>query len=366
MAVYKNVASQKVAIYAYDSDAGAPKTGDAANITARLSKDAAVSAATNDANPTELSATHHPGIYVFDLTQAETNADMLVLSAVSATADVVIEPVILYALPGDNTALNAALADGAHGGSSAVMTLKQLVVDNDSGIAVDIDGTTGGLNVQASAGTGIVAVSGGGNGHGISSVGHGTGEGLSLSGGDSGKGIQVNDGMVITNASGTALVAVSAGGDGNGITATGNGAGEGLSLSGVTLGAYVGQAAVGPTKTEMDSAFTEIKGATWTTTDTLEAIRDRGDAAWATATNVTVSDKTGFILASTGLDQISAAEPSGKPTTFPGWIMWLVQRFRRSSKTPTTLTTQTEAGATITTQTITDDGSGTETLGSPS
>lgn len=30
--------------------------------------------------------------------------------------------------------------------------------------------------------------------------------------------------------------------------------------------------------------LTDIKGATWTTTDTLEAIRDRGDAAWITAT----------------------------------------------------------------------------------
>jgi len=37
----------------------------------------------------------------------------------------------------------------------------------------------------------------------------------------------------------------------------------------------------GPTKAEMDSAFTEIKGATFSgTTDSLEAIRDRGDAAW--------------------------------------------------------------------------------------
>ncbi len=39
-----------------------------------------------------------------------------------------------------------------------------------------------------------------------------------------------------------------------------------------------------PTNTEMIAAFTQIKGATWETTDTLEAIRDRGDAAWITAT----------------------------------------------------------------------------------
>jgi hypothetical protein len=38
-----------------------------------------------------------------------------------------------------------------------------------------------------------------------------------------------------------------------------------------------------PTKTEMDAAFTEIKGATFSgATDSLEAIRDRGDAEWVT------------------------------------------------------------------------------------
>lgn len=42
------------------------------------------------------------------------------------------------------------------------------------------------------------------------------------------------------------------------------------------------------------------------TTDSLEALRDRGDAAWITATSVTVSDKTGFSLASDGLDAITA------------------------------------------------------------
>lgn len=42
------------------------------------------------------------------------------------------------------------------------------------------------------------------------------------------------------------------------------------------------------------------------TTDSLQAVRDRGDAAWTTATSVTVSDKTGFSLASTGLDLVTA------------------------------------------------------------
>jgi hypothetical protein len=40
-------------------------------------------------------------------------------------------------------------------------------------------------------------------------------------------------------------------------------------------------------------------------TDSLQAIRDRGDSAWITATSVTVSDKTGFSLASDGMDSVT-------------------------------------------------------------
>ena len=98
--------------------------------------------------------------------------------------------------------------------------------------------------------------------------------------------------------------------------------------------------------------------------DTNELQTNQG--SWATATSTTCSDKTGFSLAATGLDAITVTEPSGKPTTFPGWIMWLIQRFRRSSKTPTSLFVQKESGATITTQALTDDGAGTETMGPPS
>lgn len=52
-----------------------------------------------------------------------------------------------------------------------------------------------------------------------------------------------------------------------------------------------------PTKTEMDTAFTEIKGATWTTTDTLEAIRDRGDSAWLTATGFSTHSAADVVTA---------------------------------------------------------------------
>lgn len=80
---------------------------------------------------------------------------------------------------------------------------------------------------------------------------------------------------------------------------------------------------------------------------------------------VVVADKTGYQLAADGLDAITATEPTGKPTTFAGWVMWLVQRFRRADMTTTTLTVKTEAGATVTQQTVSDDGT-TQSIGAPS
>jgi len=97
--MYKNVASQKIAVYAWDGANGVAKTGDAANITAQISKGGAASAATNDANPTELDATDHPGVYIFDLTQAETNADLVVITPVSSTTDINFRPSIVYTDP---------------------------------------------------------------------------------------------------------------------------------------------------------------------------------------------------------------------------------------------------------------------------
>lgn len=96
MAIWKNVASQKLAVFAYDSTDGSAKTGDASNITAQISLDGGATDATNDVNPTELDATDAPGIYLFDLEQAETNADLIVVAPVSATANILLDPAIIY------------------------------------------------------------------------------------------------------------------------------------------------------------------------------------------------------------------------------------------------------------------------------
>lgn len=77
-----------------------------------------------------------------------------------------------------------------------------------------------------------------------------------------------------------------------------------------------------------------------------------------------VGDKAGFSLASGGLDAISAPEPTGKPTTFVGWLMWLVQGQRRATMTSTQRKVLTEAGAVVTTQPVSDDGA-TQALDAP-
>lgn len=110
MALYKNVAGQKIGVFAYDKTTGAAKTGDAANITGYLSLDFGTAAAVTDTNPTELSSANMPGWYVFDLTQAETNAESLILAPKSSTSNIVIDQIQAYtadSLVATSTALSA-------------------------------------------------------------------------------------------------------------------------------------------------------------------------------------------------------------------------------------------------------------------
>ena len=80
----KNVASQKWIVFAFDRTDNTPKTGDAANITANLRIDGAAANPVDDVNPTEL----EDGYYVFDITQAESNGDMILISPASSTSDI--------------------------------------------------------------------------------------------------------------------------------------------------------------------------------------------------------------------------------------------------------------------------------------
>src|SRR5258708_392615 len=114
----KNVASQKIAVYAFDATTGIPKTGDAANLTGYVSKDFGSVTVLGDTSATEMDATNAKGMYLFDVTQGETNADCCIFTAKSSTANIYIAPQTIYTDPPNYTAFTAPL--DAAGTRSAV------------------------------------------------------------------------------------------------------------------------------------------------------------------------------------------------------------------------------------------------------
>lgn len=135
----KNVAGQYWIVFAFDETDGTPKTGDAGNITAKISKDGAAGGATDDTNPTEI----EDGYYVFTLTQAETNADMLLIMPESSTADIQVvgQPVVVYTRPPNFEAMsidsNGRVDVAKIEGSDATDQIRDAVVDD----ATRIDGS---------------------------------------------------------------------------------------------------------------------------------------------------------------------------------------------------------------------------------
>ena len=227
------------------------------------------------------------------------------------------------------------LADGAHGGSAAVLTLKSVAVSNNAGSAVTVTST-------------------GGNGDGITATGNGTGDGLAVNAGATGHGIDANggatsgDGINATAPTGgRGLAAIGAGASSHGILGFGSGSGSGLYVTGGTTGS--GFAALGGASSgagfralgqggnaigfdvdgngsgkDFDAAevdlilstgstgpwTTGVGGADQTTTNAailaaienavygLSAIRARGDAAWVTGVGGTDTGTTlGLLLA---------------------------------------------------------------------
>lgn len=101
----KNVSGQKLKVYAVDRATGGPKTGDAANITAYVMKDNGALTALTDTSATEVSSTNAPGLYTFDLTQAETNADVLNFTGKSSSTGIDIVPQEVQTVPANFGAL---------------------------------------------------------------------------------------------------------------------------------------------------------------------------------------------------------------------------------------------------------------------
>lgn len=83
----KNTAGKWV-VFAFEDEGGSnpgePVTGDASNITANIRIDGGGANAVDDTNPTELEG----GYYIFDITAAETNGNLLLLAPSSSTSNV--------------------------------------------------------------------------------------------------------------------------------------------------------------------------------------------------------------------------------------------------------------------------------------
>ena len=101
--MFKNVAT-KVAIFAFDVTTGAPKTGDAANLTAYASKDYGTVTVLADTSATEMDSTNAKGWYLFDLAQGETNADALLFTGKSSTANVSLVGQMVFTTPANFSA----------------------------------------------------------------------------------------------------------------------------------------------------------------------------------------------------------------------------------------------------------------------
>lgn len=102
--MFKNVAGQKVALFEFDYTTGAPKTGDASNISGYVDKDWAGLNVLGTAAPTEIDATNAKGWYVFTLTQAETNANELLFSGKSSTGNTTVVGREISTFPANLTA----------------------------------------------------------------------------------------------------------------------------------------------------------------------------------------------------------------------------------------------------------------------
>jgi len=189
MALQKNVASQKVLLYAYDKTTGAAAVEDPTTWTIMVSVDgAAAAAAVNDG--TSAAVTNQSGMHVLVLDQAETNGSVVSITATTATANILIEPVIIetdagtYArtmlalpavapeaaggLPTGNASnqVSALLANGAHGGAAATFQFASgtsgVITGNLSGSVGSVTGAVGSVtgNVGGNVAGSVASVTG--------------------------------------------------------------------------------------------------------------------------------------------------------------------------------------------------------------
>jgi hypothetical protein len=167
----KNTASQKIALFAFDTATGAAKTGDAANLTVYVSIDGGAVTVLGDTSASEMSSTNAPGWYLFDLTQGETNGNDLLFTGKSSTGGVSVvgRPVTTTLLTGDafarlgapaGASIAADIADLPTNAelATALGTADDAVLTAVAGIATSVDALPTNAELATALGTADDAV----------------------------------------------------------------------------------------------------------------------------------------------------------------------------------------------------------------
>lgn len=264
--MFKNTSGQKIQVYAFDSTTNLPKTGDAANLTCYVSINHGAATVLTDTSAAEIDSTNAKGYYLFDVSQAETNGDTLLFTCKSSTADIVViaVPAVVYTRPPYFSTLGIA----SDGDLVKVNTLDGHTPQTGDSYARL--GAPAGASVSAD----VAAV-------------------------------KAQTAAIETD---TQDLQTQVGTAGAGLAAVPwNAAWDAEVQSEVTdaLNAYDP-----PTNAEMvartiasadyalEATLTAMKGATFdTSTDSLEAIRNRGDSAWATATGFSTHSAADVVTA---------------------------------------------------------------------
>jgi hypothetical protein len=160
--------------------------------------------------------------YLYDVSAG----DAIAISGSTATADNV-ESVFL----------------GTGSADDVDLSVRSLIVSNDSGTGLQIVGTTQGLQVVGTSGNAATLISAGGDGDGLSITANGFGQGIDINA-TSGDGVNINStlasgmsisgavqGLIVAGILGDGVLFTSIGGNGNGLSITGNGTGADLSAS---------------------------------------------------------------------------------------------------------------------------------------
>ncbi len=257
--------------FAANTQAGSADDGATPLFDVRLAGAAAGAAPVLSGTPTLLSHTDYPdGCY--EVAVAATNPTFAANSTYAVFCTLAVDGQNPVGFVGSVTlnGIPAALTNAAHGGVASVLTLKQVVVNNDSGIGVTVIGSIHGCSVGGTGGHGILAT--GGSGSGLFATG--SVAGVYAQGGSIGD-LVLQNGNFVT-AAGADVIKV-----GCDKTIVGHNLDH---LMKTAVASNADMTTEVPDGTVLSNIMTKGSDTSDFTVaaDSLEAIRDRGDAAWTT------------------------------------------------------------------------------------